>query len=255
MIMWHWKLEWWCWKFSFASTEINLNLQYILKDYVDEKHWYAGSIKLSLVTLNQSEQCVLVFSAGHSIVYYMWLSIPFQVQEIEQLTLQLTKSHKQELQKVIWFIYWETYHRLFVYIMPISESVWMCESRCISRRMSWGQLLSVNKLRPTNIAWTPYTTASRSAVTPCALYIWQDCSLVLYTHSFLSLSDERWGVKETQRGSRAAWGEDEEASRGTQKRNSGKGSLPVYLFYNNSEVLMTDLSRIYALPCLNSCSL
>lgn len=133
--------------------------------------------------------------------------------------------------------------------------VWMCESRCISRRMSWGQLLSVNKLRPTNIAWTPYTTASRSAVTPCALYIWQDCSSVLYTHSFLSLSDERWGVKETQRGSRAAWGEDEEASRGTQKRNSGKGSLPVYLFYNNSEVLMTDLSRIYALPCLNSCSL
>lgn len=132
---------------------------------------------------------------------------------------------------------------------------WMYESRCINRQMLWDQLLSVNKLRPTNRAWTSYTTASRSTVTLCALYIWQDCSSVLYTNLFLSLSDERWGDKETQRGSRAAWGEDEEASRRSQKRNSGKGFLPVYLFYNNSEVLMTGLSRIFALPCLNSCSL
>lgn len=77
----------------------------------------------------------------------MWLSIPFQVQEIEQLTLQLTKSHKQELQKVIWFIYWETYHRLFVYIMPISESVWF---ECVNPGASAGGWVEVSCSRWTS---------------------------------------------------------------------------------------------------------
>ncbi len=74
---------------------------------------------------------------------------------------------------------------------PWISLVWMCESRCISGRMSWGQLLSVNKLRPTNIAWTPYTTTSRSAVTPCALYIWQN-------YTFISLSF-RWKMRRFKR--------------------------------------------------------
>jgi len=139
---------------------------------------------------------VLVFSVGY--IVFLWLhmiinSFSGATDWAADITVNQKPQRGASKGKMIYSL-WD-----FLRLFRHSVKPWIClfgmyKSRCISKRMSWDQLLSMNKLGPTNRAWTPYTTVSRSDVIACALHISQHSLSLTYTFNSLSLCF-RWKMR------------------------------------------------------------